>query len=206
MIYVLHGDNTFASYGKLQILLKRYEGYNKIQLAPQQTFQDYYMAIFGKNILFDKKIIICEEFISDKKVNGKDLEKIPPDINVIFWEKSQIKLQKKSIKKDVYIEEFKLPANIYYFLDSLIPSNLKRTLSLLLSLDDDQSNLTWNLTNRILLLILAKKGLGKNEAGDILQRKFEDWQWQKIQAQSAKFDKSSLQTFCNYLLKIDYFK
>lgn len=206
MIYVLHGDNTFASYSKLQILLKKYQGFNKIQLSQQQTFQDYFMTVFGKNMLFDKKIIICEEFISQKKIQEKDLEKIPEDIDIFFWEKGQIKIKKKIGTNTLYIEEFKIPADTYYFLDALLPTNLKKTLQLLLRLDTVSSSLIWNLTNRVLLLILAKKGLSKNETGEMLQRKFEDWQWQKIQAQSAQFDKTSIQTFFNDLLKIDYLK
>lgn len=205
MIYILHGDDVEASYNRLQIILKKYPNFHKVRLTAEHTFQDYYMAAFAKDLLEEQKLIICEDFISSKKIKEKDLEKIPGDQTVIFWEKNKIRI-KKSSGQNRDIQEFKPRASIYYFLDSISPQNIKKTLTLLSSLDESSGNLTWHLSQRTLLLIFAKKGFARDLAANVLQKQLEEWQWQKITSQAAQFSKEALLGLFNDLLKLDYLK
>lgn len=205
MIYILHGDDVFASYSKLQNILKSYPEFEKIRLSADKNSQeDYYLSVFAKDLLSEKKVIILENFLTAKKISFGQMQKIPKDIHVLFWEKSAINTATFKKSPSLAIEEFKPAPTLFYFLDS-ISNNPKRSIDFLNKLgSSSQTGLIWHLTARILLLILVKLNVGKDMASRVSGRQIADWQWQRLSIQAKMLSVTTLFKLYDALLKLDF--
>ncbi len=205
MIYILHGEDIFASYNRLQQILKSYPTYQKVRLDEKADSSDNFTQILSPDLLGLQKIIICENFIHSKKIKIADLKLISAKENAIFWEKAQLTASTISkIGKNFTIELFKPKPQIYYFLDSISDSS-QNTLKQLNNLKKHELvSLNWHLANRLHLLILAKLDLRKEASEKIVGKPIQDWQWQKISSQANLFNLSTLTKLFNGILKIDY--
>lgn len=203
MIYILHGDNILASYSQLQNILKNYQDFEKVRLSADKNSQeDYYLSVFTKDILNQKKVIILENFLSAKKVNFGQIYKIPKDVPVFFWEKSAINSGSFKKNEHLVIEEFKLVPALFYFLDSI--ADPAKSINYLNKLDNSsQAGLIWHLTARILLLILVKLNASRDLASRLVGRQVADWQWKKLSAQARIMSLRTLFKLYAALLKLD---
>lgn len=204
MIFVLHGDDLNASYSRLKSILLKYPKHQKIRLADKNTKEDLINALFTKDIFATEKILVCENFLIEKKITKDIARKIPPDVNVIFWEQKQITAESLSIVKQyAQIEVFKPQPQIFWFLDSISPSSQKTLLALAKVENPDGINLIYHLANRVLLLILAKLETPIALAQKIIDRPVADWQWARFQNQARLFNLPTLQKIYSGTLKID---
>lgn len=206
MIYILHGKDTDASYGRLSGLLTKSPKETTIKLSQANTFDDFYQNVFGQDLFTDEKTIVCENFLKDKKI-GKNLEilqNIPKATILIFWEDDELTSAVVSkFQKLAKVEIFKEKPRMFWFLDSLSP-NAKSCLKSLANLKGAPKNLNWNLSMRLLHLILTKLGMTQKEAEAFTGKKIFDWQWQKLKTQSQMFELKTLVKLYGAILKIDY--
>lgn len=205
MIYVLHGNDINASYERLSKILLGYLNFQKIRLTQKDSSDAFYLAVFSEDLTGAPKIVICENYLNSKGIDHEILQKIPKDTEVIFWEDRQIKSDLiKKLPKHTRIELFKPKAKIFWFLDSI--SNKSRlTLEKFWGLNfTSEDKVIWQLANRILLLMLAKRGASLQTANKIIDRSLDDWQWQKILNQSKQFTFEKLYIIYNATLKLDY--
>ncbi|OGD85925.1 hypothetical protein A2164_02645 [Candidatus Curtissbacteria bacterium RBG_13_35_7] len=204
MIHILHGEDNYSSYNRLQLILKEHSALEKIILNNKNSLEEIIMAIYAQSLSGKNKIIICENLISAKKIKSEDLNLLPQDNKIIFWEKNKLstKLLNQFIKIAV-IEEFKPRQILYYFLDSLF-SNTNNTFNYLSKIPQIGFNLTWQLSQRLLLLIFAKNELDMKFASAYIDRNIALWQWQKIIMQAKKTDLVILNKMLKSSLKIDY--
>lgn len=206
MIYLVHGQDQTSSYLRVREIVKNFPRTSKTYYSREATEDELYMAIFGQNLLEEKTVIIVENFLKDKKLNLDDgfFKRIPKEKTVIFWEQSEVtsSMQKK-LQTLAKIENFKLPATIFRFLDSLAPGS-KKPLVLLSRLEAEKEEaMLWHLANRVFLLILARFGLNISEVSRINDRVILDWQWNLIVEQSRLFKLRSLLDFFGGILKAD---
>ena len=206
MIYILHGKDSEASYGILSGLLTRSPKATTIKLTQANTFDDFYQSAFGQDFFTDEKTIVCENFLKDKKI-GKNLDifkNLSKNSNLVFWESDELapallaKFQKLAV-----IEIFKEKPRMFWFLDSLSPS-AKTSLKSLANLKGNPKNLNWNLSMRLLHLILLKLGTSQKDVEAFTGKKIYDWQWQKLKTQSQTFELKALVKLFGAILKIDY--
>jgi len=205
MIFVLHGNDIDASYERLSKILLGYLNFQKIRLTQKESSDAFYLAVFSKDLTGVSKIVICENYLSDKRVDHKILKVIPKEAEVIFWEDQQIDSDLiKKLPQYTRVELFKPKAKIFWFLDSI--SNQSRfTLEKFWGLNfASEDKVIWQLTNRMLLLMLAKKGADLQTASKIIGKSLNDWQWQKILNQSKQFTFETLYAIYNAILKLDY--
>jgi len=191
MIYVLHGKDTESSYNRLSQILDTFQNLPKLKLTEKEQLEDFYLAVFSKDLINSQKIVICENYLHDKKIKGHVLAEIPKNKIVIFWEQNQLApAEIAKIKKDcghlsLRIETFKPQPQIFWFLDSISP-NLEKTLELLSRLPEKNTNLIFQFENRMLFLILARLKVKMETAGKIAGLNVLDWQWTKIKRQSIR--------------------
>lgn len=208
MIYIWHGRDQARLYAKLAQQFYSKTQSVVIKISSEKNKSDLETAIFSRNIFGDEQTVICEDFITDKKVEQKFIKKIPQSSILLFWEKDQLtKETVAKFAKIAQIEEFKEPQVLYQFLDGLAPGSRQMFAWLeKIKLDEGQS-LIWQLSNRFFYLILAKKGLSFEIAQTIsknfLHSNIYDWQWQKIKYQSQKFEASTLTAVYRSTLQID---
>lgn len=204
MIYILHGEDISGSYNRLSQILTDFPNHQKCRLTDKATLEDLYLAIFTQDLLDSPKIIICENFFQSKKIEIDFLKKIPKDLTVVFWEQKELpKTETIKIGKLAIIENFKPQPKTFLFLDSLSPQAQKSLAGLAKFTNSDDSTLLWHLTNRFLLLILAKLGSSLPQAQTISGRNLLDWQWAKIKNQAKLFQLQSLCSLYTGALKID---
>lgn len=201
MIYILHGENIADSYDHLQTLAKNYSHDQIIWLTKEKNKQDLTDSISSKSLFWENQFIICEDFLSHKKITIKDIQNLPKNSNIIFWEKKKLKISKEAQKLSVY--EHKLPSALFQFLDSISPQ-YQNWLPRLTKIDNP--NLRWHILYRFLLMVIAKNDLSLAEASAFLKKPIAIWQWQKVKIQTQKFTKSSLYKIYSSLLKLDYMK
>lgn len=206
MIYILHGDDVDASYQKLIKLQTLYKDYEKIYISPADE-EALYLNLHAQELFESKKILICENLLSSKNIKNLKVEifkSLPTEKIVIIWEKQELALATLNKFKNIaQIEKFKLPTNLFNFLDS-ISKDAKRPIYYLKQLEQEKTMaITWHLANRLLLLILSKLNLTDKEASQIAGRNLASWQWEKIKQQSTNLNLENLKKMFTATLKIE---
>lgn len=206
MIYILHGDDLDASYQKLAKLQTQYQDYEKTYLS-QTDEESLYLNLFSKGLFESKKILICENLLSAKnikKLKPEIFKDITPGTIVIIWEKQEISQTILNKFKDLaQIEKFKLPTNLFNFLDSL-SQEAKRPIYYLKKLEQEKvTAISWHLENRLLLLILSKLSFSQKEVSIVSGRNLASWQWEKIKQQSASLSIDTLKKMFTSTLRIE---
>lgn len=205
MIYILHGENTDDSGKYLKSLLVQYKDIPKVRLAEKDKLEIFLEAVYEEDLFETDKLVLCQNWLSTKKIKLKSLKTIPPSRIVIFWEESKLtSLQTEKTKTDVQIKEFKPNAIIFWFLDSLSPDFLKSVRYLLQISSDKKTHLVWNLLLRVSLLIAAKSQVGREKSQEFFKRNIQQWQWDKISRQSDLFNLKKLIELYRGLLRLDY--
>lgn len=203
MIYLLHGDDINSSYRRLLDLLNLYPGFEKLRITPENQDQ-LTLALFSQDLVSNKKIIICEDLLSQKAdLKLADLAKKPEDRILIFWEKKLLTpaaIQK--IAKMAKVEVFKRAPQLFWFLDVIGPDG-KQTLKAFSTLSAEKG-IMWHITARILSMTLATLGAQKHDLEDILGRHLLDWQFLKIREQAKHFQTKNLIKFYRGLIRTDY--
>lgn len=204
MIYVLHGDNTEASHERLTKIISSEPSYQKIRLESAAK-EELLNHLTSTDLFASKKAIIVDNFISKSKLKPQELASFPAENILILWEGKELtKLQLAAFAKLARVETFKLPATLFYFLDSLATSQ-RLAIHYLNKIEmKDRTMLVWHILNRLTLLILAKLGLNTVEASKILGKNVPDWQWTKIKTQANGLELNSLKQIFLATLKLDY--
>lgn len=202
MINVLHGEDLEQSYKRLSQLISSYPDFLKVRLEESATKDELVLSLYSDDLLSSKKLIICTNFIKDKKL--PKLEKLSDSNILVLWEKNQLtQAALAKLPRGTQIENFKPKPQLFWFLDSLTPP-VAHALKSLVALGDEEDNLLWNVTNRLLMLILAKQGTTQEEASEILNRNLAPWQWQKVKDQAKMFDQGQLKKMYTGALRVDY--
>ena len=202
MITILHGNDIEASYKKLSELIGTYKNHRLVQFDQHSKKDEIHSAIFGQSLLDEEKLVVLKNLLLKDKDIIKILEN-SPEPPIICWESSELP-QSYVAKLSTFakVENFKLPSNLFYFLDSIYPGS-KKALIEITKLKDEE-NLLWNIQNRFMLLNLAKIKLDLGTVSKISKRNLAPWQWDKLKSQANQFSQTSLNTIFNASLKIDY--
>ena len=205
MIYILSGEDTQSSYNRLQQLLNNFSDFEKIKLDEKAEKDEYITAFFAQSLINTKKVIVCTNFLTSKKINKTDFKAIPDVIPVIFWENKKVNvLSYAGTKAKVISEEFKPPPTIFYFLDSISPQTKLSIAKLNKLAEEEMQGLMWQLTNRFYLMILAKLNTPLKDVISLNRNSIYDWQWKKIALQATKIDLIILKKIFHGLIKIDF--
>lgn len=207
MIRILHGENTTQSRLRLRSIIAQSPPESRLMFSDENTYNELYLGLFSQNIFDEKNLIICENFIQQKKITLKDkiLSIVPSGKTLIFWEAVEIKEKSQlAALKSAVLELFKPEPAAFRFLDSIIPGS-KMSISSLISLDAKQKShgLLSLIASRVLLLTLAKTGLDLQTVSSVCGYRLQEWQWQKIKYQASKFTDKTLYIFLNGILKAD---
>lgn len=207
MTKVLHGENIVQSRRELSEQIEKAKK-NFLEIVSfegkQISLNDLILALEGKSLFKDERLIIIENLFSLPK--SKDKEKIietlkqNPEKNVLIWEGKE--LSKEIISKyspELTFQLFKLPSVIFKFLDSLKPGIKKDNLeNFHLCLQQEDPEMIFAMIIRqIRLLILVKEG-EKFLSG------LASWQKRKLISQGKLFDLKLLANLYQKLLEIDY--
>lgn len=204
MIYILHGENIELSQKRLKDISANYKSYPKIRIS-NEDLESLLQHINAVDIFSANKLIIADDFISKGLLKPKHAANIIGNNVLILWEKKELTATNlKSWSKIANVEIFKLPSMLYYFLDSIKNSPTEPIKLLNKLTPKDETNILWQLINRISLLLLCKMGLGAETASKFAGRPIAPWQWNKIATQASHINIEILRQMYNSALKLDY--
>ncbi len=136
MITIIHGDNISESrryFTELRQKQKNSIGFDENNMSIADIVQN----IEGSSLFGDTKTIFIEGLLTNLKKTNKESKEILDFITknsksgvFVLWESKEIPKRELFLFKDSIVKVFKLPKNIFLFLDNLKPNNSKNLLNL----------------------------------------------------------------------------
>jgi len=202
MIHVILGDNVGESRREFVRLKEQYRENNyEIINLNEVNIQELDKWLYQSRSLFtQKKVFFGENLLSQKK-NREILKKYDTsksEVNFVLWEDSLDEKTVKSFFRNLKIQPFKLPYNIFKFLDSVYPANFREAVSYLNQIVEnvEENIILFMLQKRIRDLILIKNDLKP-------EKKLADWQIRKLKNQARKWPNDQLISFYDSLYRIE---
>jgi len=210
MITIIHGDDISQSRNYFQDLKRKQKNFTLFD-GGTITITDLVQNIEGSGLFGSINTIFMEDFLTKLKKTEKASREILDFVarnskksSFILWESKEILKRDLFLFKDAIIKTFKLPKNIFLFLDGLKPSNSKNLLALLRQTLDSgiKIELILFMVQRQIRLLLAMSDSNNNESIDELAR-LAPWQMGKIARQAKLFDTNSLKNIYRKLYEIE---
>lgn len=199
MITILHGDNITESRNYFLELKSKEKDALSFD-GSKITITDIVQNIEGSGLFSDTKTLFIEDFLSKTKKAAKDAKEILSFIaknskssTFILWESKEIAKRDLSAFKNAIIKIFKLPKNIFLFLDNLMPDNSKNLLKLFHEALNSgiKEELILFMMQRQIRLLLALSDPTSVEQIDEVSR-LAPWQASKLARQTKLFQGSTL--------------
>ncbi|MFH1560993.1 MAG: hypothetical protein ABID04_00200 [Patescibacteria group bacterium] len=134
MIFVYHGDDTFASRQRFFDVLKDYP---EVSSLPSKKLSPELIATYtGSLFAQEHRALVLENLFSstntqDSKEIVRQIKKLESEIDIFVWEGKKLDQSKiTQLGKNCKAIAFKLPSSLFHFLDS-IGQNKTETLSFL---------------------------------------------------------------------------
>jgi len=198
MITIFHGDDFVNSRQTLnQSLSLKPDRFNAKDLTQEALTQ----VLESSSLFGDEKTIVIDNLLTLRPSKQKDaLTNIVlknQDKNVLLWEQKAITPAVKKKFSKAKIQEFKLKANVFKFLDSIQPNSSKQSLVLLHQtlIKDPVELVFYFFSRRISQLIQTKDNHGLKGA---------PWQIGKLKSQTKAFSLDQLINLHQKLADIDF--
>lgn len=194
----MHGDHISASYARLLRFIEVAKG-RKWRISFLDAAENIEEKLTNTSLFGGENFYVLRGLANLGKnffkKNSKRLQQAPGNL-VVYHEDFISRDLLSLLPKDTKIEEFKLPASIFQFLDSFYPGNSKRTLILLREvLKNEPSEFVFALLARqVRDLYWAKSG------GSI---PYPSWRVQKLKNQAAKFSQGAIEEIIKSLSEVD---
>lgn len=205
MITIIHGDDIVASR-KLLIELKS-KNKNHVSFEGEKLkIEDLVQEFEGGDLFGNNKTFFIENLLSRKA--GKESEDLKDYIrknssmSIYLWEGKEIAKAVISSLGQTEVNHFKIPKNIFAFLDSIKPGNGK---ALIVQFHDNlkttEPDFIFQMIIRQIRLLLAVSEQSEKNIDEALR--LADWQKSKLRKQASLFSKEKLVELHSKLYQID---
>lgn len=210
MITIIHGDDISQSRNYFSQLKQKHKGFVLFD-GNNLIITDLVQNIEGSGLFGSTRTIFIEDFLTKLKKNNKESKEILgfivkklDGVNFFLWESKEILKRDLSVFKNAAIKLFKLPKNIFLFLDNLKPGNSKNMLNLFHQALDSgiKEELILFMMQRQFRLLLAISDVNENESIEELIR-LAPWQMGKLERQAKLFNISYLKKIYTKLYEIE---
>lgn len=201
MLYLLVGDDTAESRNHFLRLKEEYrsKGYEIINLNEQNINELQKWLYQSQQLFTQKKAFFAENLLNKQTIKILSFyDNKNKEIDFILWEEKLEEKAAKKIFKNAKVLSFKLPYNIFRFLDSVYPSNLHSAYAYLTSVAKivDENIILYMLQQRFRDLIIIKGGLKP-------KKNLADWQINRLKSQAEKWEEEKLISFYDALYRIE---
>lgn len=212
MITIIHGDDIVSSRNFFLDLKKSSD--NPITINEKNlNFTTILQLLKGSGLFDEQKDIFIEELLSSKKIIADsekiiDLIKNSKDRNVNFWEKNELTKTNLSAFPNAKVKLFKVPQNLFYFLDNIKPNNKNNVINFHKTLDSTDADAVFYMMLRQfrLLIVLRSQDLALSGTDDLQIdeiKRLAPWQKDKLKRQASFFSAGELKSIYNKLFEID---
>ncbi|OGH06070.1 MAG: hypothetical protein A2W22_04100 [Candidatus Levybacteria bacterium RBG_16_35_11] len=204
MITVIHGDDLPSSRTFYLDRKNKCKEPNEFS-GEKITITDLLQLSYGGSLFSLEKTVFIENLLSNKKSSSakevigyiKDNHK---GFNFFLWESGELSKATLSQLPGVVSNLFKIPQNLFLFLDNIIPNSKKNIIYFHKALDGTNQELILFMLIRQFRLMLAI--LSKSTIDEIKRLAF--WQKDKIKKQARLFGEEALIKSIKRLHRIDY--
>ena len=203
-LLVFHGDNTRDSRSLMQeaVARDREAGHEIHELSGDKLLAKDLSSVLATANLFSAETVVIENLLCRLKSKEKDLciallAAYAGEKNIILWDKKGItKIGLGKLGKNTKVSESKAPQLLFTFLESIVPGNTRRALTLLhdLAKSTDDILIFTMLSRHIANLIIVDSGTGL---------KFAPWQIGKLKSQAKAWDPAQLVQFHDQVINLD---
>lgn len=210
MITIIHGDDISKSREYFNELRQKYKDFISFD-GNKLTITDLVQNIEGSSLFGSTKAIFVEDLLTKRRRTDKDTKEIlnfiaknSKESIFVLWESKEILKGTLGLFKDAIAELFKLPKNIFLFLDNLRPNNSRSLLNLFHQALDSgiAEELILFMLQRQFRILLALSEPSKDEPISELIR-LAPWQMGKLERQTKSFDHQSLKKIYKKLYEIE---
>lgn len=210
MITIIHGDDISSSRNYFLDLKSKQK--NPVSFdGGTITITDLVQNIQGSGLFADTKSIFIEELLTKRKKKDVETKEIldfivknSKDANFLLWESKEILKRDLSEFKDAVTKFFKLPKNIFLFLDNLKPDNSRSIINLFHQALESgiKEELILFMLQRQFRILLAFSDETSAESIDEANR-LAPWQMGKLENQAKLFSELSLKQIYKKLYEIE---
>jgi DNA polymerase III delta subunit len=209
MITIIHGDDIAQSRNYfLELRQKQKDGISFD--GGKITITDLVQNIEGSGLFNDTKTIFIEDFLTKTKRTDKNAKEIIGFISknsdtstFVLWESKEVSKRELFTFKNAIAKIFKLPKNIFLFLDNLRPNNSGNLLNLFHQAIDSgiKEELILFMLQRQFRILLALSEPGESPIEEAVR--LAPWQIGKLERQMQSFDISKLKHIYKKLFEIE---
>ena len=209
MITIIHGDDIASSRNYFQEEKQKQKDRVSFH-ASNITISDLAQNIQGSGLFSSKETIFVEDFLSRLKKTNKDAKEMMDFIiknhntaNIFLYEAKEITKRDLFVFRDAVVKIFKLPQNIFIFLDNIKPGNpnlislFHKTLEKRVKVE-----LVFFMIQRQVRILLALSDDNSEKSIDEITR-LAPWQKGKLIRQERLFSEDQLKRIYNSLYKIE---
>ena len=210
MITIIHGDDISKSREYFNELKQKYKDFILFD-GGKLTIADLVQNIEGSSLFGNSKVIFIEEFLTKLKKTNRESKEIHDFISknvkssvFVLWESKEIAKRNLSSFKGAIVNYFKLPKNIFLFLDNLKPNSSRSLLNFFHQAISSgiKEELILFMLQRQLRILLGLSEPSDNEPIDEITR-LAPWQMGKLEKQARFFDQLSLKKIYKKLYEIE---
>jgi DNA polymerase III delta subunit len=210
MITIIHGDDLTSSrnyFLELKLQQENVISYDGSKVTITELVQN----IEGSGLFGNTKTIFIEDLLTKTRKTDKAskeilnfISKYSQDSTFTLWESKEISKRDLSIFNKAVVRIFKLPKNIFVFLDNLRPNNSKTLLNLFHQALESgiKEELILFMLQRQIRILLAINDPSVNELIEELAR-LAPWQKDKLERQAGSFDLTHLKKIYKKLYEIE---
>ena len=201
MVILLHGDDNVSSRTAFANLKDK----GSVSFdAEGLSFWDFSQTVSGMGLFKDTKKIFIENLFSKKVKSFVEvidlINESSKNLEFYIWNGSEVSVKQASVVKNLKAENFKLPKNLWTFLDNIRPGNLASIRLFHKVLEEADENVIFSMIVRQFRLLLSVRS---NIRAIDEAKRMAPWQRSKLQRQAQSFSEESLLTTYKKLFEID---
>ena len=213
MITIIHGDDISSSRNYFLELKTKHKDLIVFD-SKNLTITNLVQNIKGSGLFSETNTIFIEDFLTKVKKAIPEAKEIltfitknSKESNFIMWESKEISKRDLFSFKDAVVKSFKLPQNIFLFLDSLKPNNTNKSLNLFHQAINSgiKEELILFMLQRQIRLLLALLGRNPERSEGSIDEitRLAPWQMGKLEKQANFFEASKLKYIYKKLYEIE---
>ncbi len=202
MITLIHGNDTLSSR---KYYLDQRDSESLTFDAESINLVELEQSLAGSGLFATTKKIFVENLFSRK--SAKNLDSIGKllssykDAEVFFWADKEVGVKALASFPKVENKSFKIPQNIWNFLDNLRPSNVANVSSFHRTLSESEAEIIFAMIIRQFRLMLGLIQYSRVNIDEV--KRIAPWQKTKLLRQASLFGEQKLKTIYKKLYKID---
>ncbi len=202
MITLIHGNDTLSSR---KFFLDQRDAESLTFDVENINLVEFEQSLSGSGLFGSSKKIFIENLFTRKSTKNTDsigkLLTAYKDAEVFFWADKEVGVKALSSFPKIENKSFKIPQNIWNFLDNLRPNSSSNVTSFHRTLKESETEIIFAMIIRQFRLML---GLIQNSNENIDEvKRIAPWQKTKILRQASLFGEEKLKTIYKKLYKID---